>query len=72
MRKNKSSRRKSRRLLLLDFDKVVGLDEVIDELIQFFGFETKECDDVETVFFGKGVVDLVFLDKTTNLGELLF
>ena len=63
---------KSLRLLLLDFDKVIGLDEVLDELFQFFGFESKECDDVEAVFFCNGVVDFVFLDKTTDLGELLF
>ena len=36
----------SQRLLLLDFGEVVGLDEVFDELFQFFGFESKECDDV--------------------------
>ena len=71
MRKSKSSRRKSPRLLLLDFGEVVGLDEVLDELFQFFGFEAKECDDVETFFFGDGVVDFVFLDETTDLGELL-
>ncbi len=56
----------------LDFGKVVGLYKVLDELFQFFGFESKECDDVETVFFGNGVVDLVFLDETTDLCELLF
>jgi hypothetical protein len=49
---------------------VVGLDEVLDELFQFFGVESKECDDVEIVFFGDGVVDFVFLDETTDLGEL--
>jgi hypothetical protein len=72
VRKSKSSRRKSPRLLLLDFDKVVGLDEVLDELFEIFGVESKESDDVESVFFGDGVVDFVFLDETTNLGELLF
>ena len=61
---------KSQRLLLLDFGEVVGLDEVLDELFQFFGFEAKECDDVESVLFCTGVVDLVFLDETTDLGEL--
>ena len=49
---------------------MVGLDEVFDELFQFFGFESIECDDVEAVFFGDGVVDLVFLYETTNLSEL--
>ena len=63
---------KSQRLMLLDFSEVVGFDKVLDELFQFFGFESKECDDVETVFFGNGVVDLVFLDETTDLCELLF
>ena len=72
MRKSESSRRKSQRLLPLDFSEVIGLDEVFDELIQFFGFESKECDDVESVLFCTGVVDLVFLDETTDLGELLF
>ena len=60
------------RLLLLDFGEVVGLDKVFDELFQFFGFESKECDDVESVFFCDGVVDFVFLDETTDLCELLF
>ena len=58
--------------VLLDFGEMVGLDKVFDELFQFFGFEAKECDDVKTIFFGDGVVDLVFLDETTNLVELLF
>ena len=58
--------------MLLDFGEVVGLDEVLDELFQFFGFESKESDDVESIFFGDGVVDFVFLDETTNLSELLF
>ena len=51
---------------------VSNIDEVLDELFQFFGFESKESDDVETVFFGDGVVDFVFLDETTDLCELLF
>ena len=67
----KTLRSKSQRLMLLDFGKVVGLDEVFDELFQFFRFEAKECDDVKTFFFGNGVVNLVSLDETTNLGELL-
>ena len=58
--------------MLLDFSEVVGFDKVFDELFQFFGFESKESDDVETVFFGDVVVDFVFLDETTDLGELLF
>ena len=57
--------------MLLDFFEVIGLNEVLDELFQFFGLESKDCDDVETVFFCDGVVDFVFLDKTTDLGELL-
>ena len=57
--------------MLLDFSEVVGFDKVFDELFQFFRFESKECDDVESVFFCDGVVDFVFLDETTNLGELL-
>ena len=61
---------KSQRLLLLDFGEVVGFDEVLDELFEFFGVEAKKFDDVETVFFDDGVVDFVFLDETTNLGEL--
>ena len=72
LRRNKNSGSKSQRLLLLDFGQVVGFGEVLDELFQFFGFESKESDDVETFFFCDGVVDLVFLDETTNLGELLF
>ena len=68
----KTLRSKSQRLLLLDFGEVVGLDEVLDELFQFFGFEAKECDEVKTVFFGDGAVDFVFLDETTDLSELLF
>ena len=51
---------------------MVGLNEVLDELFQFFGFEAKECDDVEAFFFGDGAVDFVFLDETTDLGALLF
>ena len=51
---------------------MVGLDEVLDELFQFFVFELGDVDDVEAVFFGDGVVDFVFLDETTDLGELLF
>ena len=56
--------------MLLDFSEVVGFDKVFDELFQFFGFESKEYDDVESVFFCNGVVDLVFLDEMTDLGEL--
>ena len=62
----KSSSSKSLRLLL-HFGKVVGLDEVLDELFQFFGFEAKECDDVETVFLSDGAVVLVVLEETANL-----
>ena len=58
--------------MLLNFSEVVGFDKVFDELFQFFGFESKECDDVESVFFGDVVVDFVFLDETTDLSELLF
>jgi hypothetical protein len=58
--------------MLLDFSEVVGFDKVFDELFEVFGFESKECDDVETIFFCDGVVDFVFLDETTDLGELLF
>ena len=57
--------------MLLDFGEVVGFDEVLDELFEVFGVESKESDDVESIFFGDGVVDFVFLDKTTDLGELL-
>ena len=72
LRRNKNSGSKSQRLLLLDFGEVVGLDEILDELFDVFGFESKECDDVETIFFCDGVVDFVFLDETTDLCELLF
>jgi hypothetical protein len=60
------------RLLLLDFGKVVGLDEVLEELFEVFGFESEECDGIEPVFLSDGVVDFVFLDETTDLGELFF
>ena len=70
LRRNNNSGSKSQRLMLLDFSEVVGFDKVFDELFQFFGFEAKECDDVEAVFFCDGVVDFVFLDETTDLGEL--
>ena len=58
--------------MLLDFSEVVGFDKVFDELFEVFGVESKECDDVETIFFCDGVVDFVFLDETTDLCELLF
>jgi hypothetical protein len=68
--KSLNSGSKSQRLLLLDFGEVVGFDEVLDELFEVFGVESKESDDVESIFFGDGVVDFVFLDETTDLGEL--
>lgn len=68
----KTLRSKSLWLLLLDFFEVIGLNKVLDELFEIFGVESKECDDVESVFFCDGVVNLVFLDETTNLCELLF
>lgn len=54
------------------FGEVVGLDEILDELFEFFGFQAKEFDGIGTIFFGDGVVNVVFLDKTTNLVKLVF
>jgi hypothetical protein len=56
----------------LEFGEAVGFDEVLDEFFEVFGVESKECDDVEAVFFCDGVVDFVFLDEATDLSELFF
>ena len=46
---------------------MVGLDEVLDELLKFFGFEAKEFDGVKAHFLCEGVGDFVFLDETLDL-----
>ena len=51
---------------------MVGLDEVLDELVEFSGLQAKEFDGVGTIFFGDGGVDVVFLNKTTDLVKLVF
>ena len=67
----KSSRSKSARLLL-HFGEMIGFDEVLDELFRFGLGEAKKGDNVNPVFESDGVVDLVFLDETTNLVHLFF
>ncbi len=57
---------------LRHFGEVVGLGEEFEELLGFSGSESEELDDVEAVFFGDVVADLVFLEETSELVELLF
>ena len=50
---------------------MVGLGEEFEELLGFSGSESEELDDVEAVFFGDVVADLVLLEETAELVELL-
>ena len=83
MRQRRSLRRRFLLLLLFlgflwfnrflrHFGEVVGLGEEFEELLGFSGSESEELDDVEAVFFGDVVADLVFLEEASELVELLF
>ena len=57
--------RKSQRLLL-HFSKVIGFDEVLNELFRFGLCESGKGDNVDPVFLGDGVVSFVFLGEAID------
>ena len=59
------------RLFFRHLGKMVFLGERLDEFFGFRGAESEELDDVEVIFFGDVVADLVFLEEAANLLELL-